>query len=96
MLSGLEENMVACTCISTNAYTAGNVTSNVYPAGYGRAQDYPHVSTMKTAVFYDSWLPVPQCCTLKEQVSCSCCLCHIFKHFNLSFYTLQSGVWSQL
>ena len=66
MLSGLEENMVACTCISTNAYTAGNVTSNVYPAGYGRAQDYPHVSIMKTAVSCAAWLLVQQCCTMSS------------------------------
>ncbi len=50
MLSGLEENMIACPSIANGAYIAGNVTSSAYPAGYGRAQDYPHVSTMKTAV----------------------------------------------
>ncbi len=71
MLSGLEENMVACTFITTGAYIAGNVTSSAYPAGYGRAQDYPHVSTTKTAAFYDAWLLVQQCCTMK-QGSCSC------------------------
>lgn len=53
MLSGLEENMVTCTFITTGAYIAGNVISNVYEAGYGGALDYPHVSTMKTAAFYD-------------------------------------------
>lgn len=56
MLSGLEESMVACTSITTGAYIAGNVTSGIYPAGYGRAQDYLHVSIMKTTVFYVAWL----------------------------------------
>ncbi len=54
MLSGLEDIMVAGTFITTGAYIAGNVTSSVFTAGYGRVPSYPHVSTMKTAAFYDA------------------------------------------
>ena len=99
MLSGLEENMVAWTLITTGAYIAGNVICSVSPAGYGGAQNYPHVSIMKTTIYYNAWLLVQQCCTMREQGSCSCCqdACVTFAIISFfPFYTLLSGVWSQL
>ncbi len=57
-LFGRQACCQVCTLITFGAYIAGNVTSSVYPAGYGRALGHPHVSIMKTATYYNAWLLV--------------------------------------